>query len=74
MNLNEWPARANTGRPSCIDMLPDDVREQLIAARTSGSHSVSAMVAWLKHLGHETVTANALYNWFTTRGITRAEP
>lgn len=70
MNLDDWPRRA-TGRSSAVDRLPDEVRDQLVEARRTGSHSVSAMIAWLKHEGYEDVTRNALFNWFSTRGIDR---
>lgn len=70
MNIDDWPRRA-TGRISVVDRLPDEVREQLVAARRNGTHSVNQMVAWLKHEGYEDVTRDALFNWFWTRGIDR---
>lgn len=73
MQLSDWEARANVGRQSCVDRLPDDIRDQLVKARTTGSHSAAAMVAWLKHEGYDEVTTAALYNWFQTRGINRVD-
>jgi hypothetical protein len=68
MKLTEWPTRKQVGRPSAVDLLPDEVRDQLVAARLGGTHSVGAMVAWLKAEGHDQVSSNALANWFQTRG------
>jgi hypothetical protein len=75
MKLTEWPGRKRIGRPSVVDLLPTDVRDQLVAARQTGSHSVSAMIEWLNAEGYGelNVTPNALYNWFTTRGIHRGD-
>lgn len=75
MKLSEWPTRNGCGRISVVDQLPDDVRDQLVDARRNGTHSVSAMVEWLKAEGYEhlNVTRDALYNWFQTRGIRHAE-
>jgi len=44
------------------------VRDQLIDARLAGTHSVAQMVAWLQAEGYDRVSANALSNWFQTRG------
>ena len=68
MKLDEWPARKQVGFVSSVDLLPDEVVAQLVAARLSGTHSVAAMVAWLQSEGFDKVTANALSNWFQTRG------
>ena len=69
MKLDEWPTRKQVGFVSSVDLLPDEVRDQLVAARLAGSHSVSSMVAWLQNEGHDRVTSNALSNWFQTRGF-----
>lgn len=68
MNLSDWPSTRATGRLSAVDQLPTEVVEQLVAARTAGSHSVAAMVSWLKSEGYDTVTVSALANWFASRG------
>jgi phosphoserine phosphatase len=68
MNLSDWPSKRAVGRVSVVDQLPPEVVEQLIAARRAGSHSVGAMIAWLKSEGHDTVSVSALTNWFQARG------
>jgi hypothetical protein len=68
MKLSEFPARKQVGKPSVVDQLPDEIRQQLIDARLAGTHSVGAMCAWAKAEGYENVTSNALSNWFQTRG------
>jgi len=68
MKLSEFPTTRRTGRVSGVDLLPDEVRDQLIAARLSGSHSVGAMVAWLKAEGYEHVSTAMLSCWFQARG------
>lgn len=68
MKLNDWPTHRRTARLSVVDLLPDDVRDQLITARLAGSHSVGAMVEWLKAEGHDRVTVAALSCWFQSRG------
>lgn len=68
MKLDEWQRR-KPGRQSAVDLLPDEVRAQLIAARQAGTHSVGSMAEWLAHEGYETVTASALSNWFQSRGV-----
>lgn len=67
MRLSEFPA-GRRGRTSEVDKLPDDVMKQLLEARSSGSHSVAAMAAWLQSEGFERVTASMLSNWFQARG------
>ena len=64
--LQEWPT-GKVGRTSVVDLLPDEVKDQLVKARRNGTHSVRAMSEWLAHLGHE-VSVNALSNWFSSRG------
>jgi hypothetical protein len=73
MKLDEWPAR-KPSRLSVVDRLPADVVAQLIAARRSGTHSVSAMAEWLVHEGFTDppVTVGALRNYFAGRGISIA--
>jgi len=63
--------RATPGK-SVVDGLPDDVRDQLCAAKRSGSHTVPEMVEWLQLEGFDAVTAGALRQWFERRGV-RAE-
>ena len=69
MNLNEWQGRNPSGRPSAVDLLPEAVREQLIEARRSGTHSVPSMVAWLRAEGFDAVTVAGLYQYFRNRNI-----
>jgi hypothetical protein len=68
MRLDDFPAR-QPGRPSVVDLLPEEVRAQLLTARRGGSHSVSVMAEWCKTIGHPEVTASALRNYFAARGI-----
>lgn len=80
MKLSEYPTTRRTGRVSSVDQLPPEIIEQLVAARVSGSHSVPAMIEWLR-TDEETrqsapdvaercdaVTAGALRQWFDARG------
>lgn len=69
MKLNDWPTSRRTARLSVVDLLPDEVRDQLVQARLAGSHSVGAMVEWLKSEGHDRVTVAALSCWFQSRGF-----
>lgn len=68
MKLSDFPSTRRVGRVSVIDTLPEEVREQLIEARLSGSHSTGAMVEWLKSEGYNNVNASTLSNWFQARG------
>lgn len=69
MKLNDWPTSNRATRVSVVDLLPDDVREQLIESRLAGNHSVPAMVAWLKSEGHDQVSTSALSAWFLNRNL-----
>lgn len=58
-------------RLSQIDLLPADIRDQLIAARLNHTHSVSEMVTWLHdaHDGqYQNITKAMLDNWFQRWG------
>lgn len=68
MKLSDFPTQRRVGRQSQVDLLPADVVAQLIEARQAGSHSVGAMVEWLKSEGHEQVSAAMLSCWFQARG------
>jgi hypothetical protein len=59
---------------SAIDELPDEVRDQLVSARKSGSHGPTGMVRWLHHNpefgdDYKHVTVNMLDHWFVRNGI-----
>lgn len=69
MKLDDWPTSRRAARQSVVDALPDDVRDQLVAARTAGTHSVSAMIDWLTAEGFDQVTPGALSCWFLNRNI-----
>ena len=75
MLLSDMPNKdsARLGRSS-VDRLPSEVRDQLVAARQADSHSVSTMVEWLRSIGHDTVSTNALNNWFQAHQIARGSP
>jgi hypothetical protein len=79
MQLANVPSEKRVGRPSAVDLLPDDVRDQLIAARGAATHSVREMVRWLHEdedlqgnpvVGAKcrAVTVSGLNQWFTSRG------
>lgn len=68
MKLSDFPTQRRVGRVSHVDLLPPDVVQQLIEARQAGTHSVGAMIEWLKSEGHDTVTAAMLSCWFQSRG------
>ena len=76
MRLSEVPATANKPK-SKVDLLPDDVRGQLIDAYETASHSMSQMLWWL-HNDDELpdvcrdVTRKALEQWFIRRGFRHA--
>lgn len=72
MRLSDVPSR-HKGRVSVVDLLPDDVREQLVEARETGSHSLTQMLWWLHNdpdAGEHgpNVTKDALRQWFDRRG------
>ena len=75
MLLSDMPNKdsARLGRSS-VDRLPVEVRDQLVAARRADSHSVSTMVEWLRSIGHDGVSVNALNNWFGAHQIARGSP
>ena len=72
MLLSDMPNKdqARLGKSS-VDRLPDEVRDQLVAARRADTHSVNTMVEWLRTLGHNDVSANALNNWFNVHRVDR---
>jgi len=72
MLLSDMPNKdsARLGRSS-VDRLPVEVRDQLVAARRADTHSVSTMVEWLRATGHDSVSINALNNWFGAHQIAR---
>lgn len=80
MKLSEYATTRRTGRVSSVDLLPPEIVEQLVAARLANTHSVPAMIEWLR-TDEETrqsapgvaekcdaVTAGALRQWFDARG------
>ena len=72
MLLSDMPNKdANRLGRSSVDRLPSEVRDQLVAARRADTHSVSTMVEWLRSIGHDTVSINALNNWFGAHQIAR---
>jgi hypothetical protein len=72
MLLSDMPNKdANRLGRSSVDRLPVEVRDQLVAARRADTHSVSTMVEWLRTLGHDTVSVNALNNWFNAHRVDR---
>jgi hypothetical protein len=68
MKLSDWN-QVNT-RTSVVDRLPKEIRDQLIEARTAGTHSTSSMIAWLHSEGYTDVSLNSLTWYFRTRNIT----
>ena len=72
MLLSDMPNKdsARLGRSS-VDRLPVEVRDQLVAARRADTHSVSTMVEWLRTIGHDSVSVNALNNWFNAHRVDR---
>lgn len=75
--LSETQGRARTRR-SAIDAIPDEIKDQLVEARTSGTHSVMDMVDWLHNDpdhgdNYQKITVPALTQWFQRRGY-RAGP
>ncbi len=59
---------------SIIDLLPDEVVEELVAARRANTHGPSAMVRWLHNNpefgdDYKHVTVQQLEKWFARRGI-----
>ena len=74
MLLSDMPTKdqSRLGRSS-VDRLPDEVRDQLVAARRADTHSVSTMVEWLRTTGHDSVSVNALNNWFAAHQIQRGQ-
>lgn len=68
MKLSDFPRHRRTARVSAVDLLPDEVVAQLIEARRSATHSVGAMVEWLKSEGYDNVTVAMLSCWFQARG------
>jgi len=57
---------------SAIDRLPDDIREQLIQARVTRTHTIQEMLDWLHDESFEGaynhVSVPMLNNWFVRRG------
>jgi hypothetical protein len=76
MRLSEMP-KTRRGRRSAIDELPDSIVEQLIEARSLGTHSVPEMVSWLHDPTFDEqylhITISMLDTWFGRRGH-RAKP
>lgn len=69
MKLDDWPTQRRAARLSSVDRLPDEVRDQLVAARLANTHSVPAMIDWLHAEGHQDVTVSALSCWFLARNM-----
>ncbi len=57
---------------SAVDRLPDEIREQLIAARVNHTHTVQEMADWLCdesfNNAYDHVSVPMLNNWFVRRG------
>jgi hypothetical protein len=64
--LNEFlePAEGAGG----VNALPPEIRDQLVNARRTRTHSTSEMLAWLEAEGHE-LTSAQINGWFQARGI-----
>jgi hypothetical protein len=59
-------------KKSAIDLLPQDVVDQLIEARTKRTHSSSQMIAWLHDEDFDGqylhITKTMLDSWFLRKG------
>ena len=71
MRLADYPHR-DTNRRSAIDQLPDEIIEQMVEARVTGTHYVNEIVDWLHSPDFEGmydhITIPMLANWFARRG------
>lgn len=74
-SLDEFTSdQVRGGRVSVVDLLPDGVRDQLVAAQLAGSKSTRLMVEWLHNDPDlpdvcRRVTRSMLHNYFVRRGI-----
>jgi hypothetical protein len=58
-------------RVSKVDLLPSDIRDQLVAARNNRTHSVAEMVTWLHDAfgdQYRHISKPMLDNWFQRWG------
>lgn len=57
---------------SAIDRIPEEIRQQLIDAKTKRTHTILEMLEWLHNEDFENaydhITAPMLNNWFMRRG------
>lgn len=78
-SLDEFAGEAAArGRRSKVDLLPDEVRDQLIVAFRNGTHSGRTMVAWLQGdpdlpVECRAVTLTMLQKWFHRNGYRYGE-
>ena len=71
MRLSEFPHQ-RPSRVSAIDQLPQEILDQMIESRVTGTHYVSEIVEWLHSPDfdgeYDHIAIPMLTNWFSRRG------
>lgn len=73
MKLGDYVFEGEADR-SAIGKLPDEIREQLIEAKRTGSHTVPQMLTWLHDTElhgdkYQNISTSILHGWFQRKGI-----